>query len=92
MADVLVHDTDEDDCFEHLNMNFLEISEAGLTFMLSMCPSFTRHLQYLAHLISGEGLYPLKEKVASLVNLAPPIKVTKTKHIMGLALYCQNLL
>ena len=42
------------------------------------------HLQYL---ISGEGIYPLKEKAALLVNLIPPLDVSETSHIIDLALY-----
>ena len=32
-------------------------------------------------------MHPLKEKVASLVQLAPPTDVTETRHIIGLASY-----
>ena len=31
---------------------------------------FKRHLQYLGHFILGYGIYPLKEKVALLINLS----------------------
>ena len=46
---------------------------------------FKKDLQYLGNLISGERVYPLKETIASLVQVAPAADVTETRHITGLA-------
>ena len=58
------------------------ITEASLKLKPSKCVFFKRHLQY-----SGEGIYPLKEKVETIFDLRPPKDVTKTRHIIGLASY-----
>ena len=46
----------------------------------------------MGHLISGEGMYPLKEKVGSLVHLVPPTDVTETRHITGLIYYYRKFI
>ena len=56
------------------------------TKTFKMC-IFKRHLQWLGHLISGEGISPLKERVETIPNLAPPRDETETRHIIGLASY-----
>ena len=77
LNDILVHYKYEED---HLKQKLEQIKEVGLELKLSKCAFFKRHLQYLGHLISSEGIYPLKEKVASLIHATPQIVVTKTRH------------
>ena len=36
---------------------------------------------------TGQGMHPLKENLASLVQLAPHTDVTETRYIIGLASY-----
>ena len=45
----------------------------------------------LRTLMSGEGIYPLKEIVASFINLAPT-DVAETMYIIGLASYYRKLI
>ena len=54
---------------------------------------FIRQLQYLGHLISGEGIYPLEENLETIFDLELPTRdVTKTRHIIGLALYYRKFI
>ena len=85
MDDVLVHHAGENDHLEHFKTDF---SDEGLKLKLSKCAFCKRYLQYLGHLISGEGIYPLKEKL----ELSTPRDVTETRHIIGLAFYYKKLL
>ena len=71
MYHVLVHDSRDEDHFEHLKMIFLQIKETGLKLKLSKCAFFKWHHECLRHLVVGDGIYSLKEKVASPVNVAP---------------------
>ena len=78
-----MHDAMKKHHLKHLWMIFEKIRETELKLKLFKC-AFKRHFQHLGHLILGKGIYPLKEKVASLENLAPS-DVTGTRHIIGLA-------
>ena len=68
-------------------MIYLKIREAGLKLKLSKCAVLKRHLDYLGHLISGEGIYPLKKRCSLLVNLAPHGDVIETRLNIELASY-----
>ena len=47
---------------KHLKIIFEKIVEVGLKLKLLKCAFFNCHLHYLGHLISGEGMYILKER------------------------------
>ena len=85
MDDVLVHNASENDHLEHLKLIFQKIREAGLKLNLSKCAFVKRYLQYQGHPISGEGIYSLKEKLATIHDLGSPQRLTKTRHLVGLA-------
>ena len=82
MDDVLVHNSGENDHLEHLKLIFQNIREVGSKLKLSKCTCFDRHLQNLRNLISGEGIYPLKETFETILNLAPPKDVTESRNII----------
>ena len=76
MDDLLVHNISENDHLEHSKMIFQNIREAGLKLK---CTFFKRCLQYLGHLISGKGIYPLKGKDEIILNLVLSKDATKSK-------------
>ena len=49
-----------------------------------------RHIQYLGHLISPEGIQPLPKKLESIRNMSVPKKPKEIKQFLGLAgYYCK---
>ena len=64
----------------------------GLNLKPSKFNFFTLHIEYLGHLISGTGIYPLKQKVQAILDLAPPSNVTQVRHILGLASYYRKFI
>ena len=72
MDDLFGHDASETDHLEHLKRIFQKVREAGLTLNLSKCGFFKRHLLYLGYLISVEGIFPSKEKIEMILDLASP--------------------
>ena len=49
-------------------------------------------MKYIGHLISGPGIYPLKQKVQAILDLAPPSNVMHARHILGLASYFRKFI
>ena len=88
--DVLGHDASESDHLEHLKLIFQMIREAGLKLNLSKCAFFKRLLQHLGHLISGEGIYPLKERLETILNLKPPQRHNQKKTYNRTSLLLQQ--
>ena len=90
MDDILVHNRYEDH-LRHLKQIFEQIRKAALQLKLSKCVFFKRHLNYTQTLISGEGIYSLKEKVASLINI-PSKWCNGDKTYQSLAFYYRKII
>ena len=78
MDHVLVHSSAEKGHLKHPWMTFEKI-RGGLKLKLSKYVFFKKHLKYLAHLFSGERMFPLKEKIVSRVEPDPPMDCNKDK-------------
>ena len=60
--DVIIYSRTEQDHLTHLQKIFEKFQYAGLKLKSSKCDFFKLHMEYLGHLISGTGIYPLKQK------------------------------
>ena len=70
MYDVLVHDSSESDYLRTFeNDPSKDQRRRSKDKTLKIC--IFQNLQYVGHLISGEDIYPLKEEVEMILNLAP---------------------
>ena len=58
-----------------------------LKLKLSKCNFFKKHLQYLGHLISSDGLLPTVEKTVAIKDLASPTNVHEVQVVMGMFNY-----
>ena len=43
-----------------------------------------KHMQYLGHIISGDGIRPVPEKLSSIQNMPHPYTSTEVKQFLGL--------
>ena len=62
---------------------FQRLREADLKLNREKCNFFKSHIQYLGHLISGEGIKPLPEKLESIKEMPPK----EVKQFLGLIGY-----
>ena len=60
--------------------------------MESKCNFLKRHVQYLGHLISGEGIEPVPEKLDSIKNMPAPRTPKEVKQILGLIGYYRKFI
>ena len=60
---------------------FQRLREADLKLNREKCNFFKSHIQYLGHLISGEGIKPLPEKLESIKEMPPPTTPKEVKTI-----------
>ena len=51
---------------------------------------FKKHIQYLGHLISAEGIQPLPEKLESIVKMPALRTLKEVKQFLGLVAYYQK--
>ena len=90
--DVVVYIKTEQGHITHLQKIFEKFSYVGLKLRPSKCDFFKLHIEYHGHLILGTGIYPLKQKVQAVLDLAPPSNVTEVRHILELVSYYQKFI
>ena len=92
MDDVIIYSKIEQDNLTHLWKIFEKFCSAGLKLKPSKCDFFKLHIEYLGHLISGTGIYLLKQIVQAILDIAPPSNVTQVRHVLGLANYYRKFI
>ena len=66
--------------------------EAKLKLKESKCNFLKRHVQYLGHLISGEGIEPVPEKLESIKCMPAPRTPKEVKQFLGLIGYYRKFI
>ena len=87
LDDIIIFSKTEDEHLEHLETIFNRLGEAGLKLKLQKCSFFKKHIQYLGHLISDEGIQPLPEKLESIARMPIPKNAKQVKQFLGLVGY-----
>ena len=87
LDDILIFSTGIEAHLEHLRKVFLRLREAKLKLKASKCSFFKKHIQYLGHLVSGDGIEPLPEKLEAVENMPPPKTPKEVRQFLGLIGY-----
>ena len=69
---MLIHSPDIETHLKHIRILFQRLRKAGLKLKNSKCNYFKTHVQYLGHLVSGNGIKPLPEKLESVKKMPAP--------------------
>ena len=72
LDNILINSADVPTHLVHMRQLFQRLREADLKLNREKCNCFKIHIQYLGHLISGEGIKPLPEKLESIKEMPPP--------------------
>ena len=89
---IMVYSKTENEHLAHLRKVFKTFCYARMKLKPSKCYFFKLHIEYLGHLISDTGIYPLEQKIQAILDLAPPTNVTQVQHILGLASYYRKFI
>ena len=87
LDDILIFSSGVEAHLEHLRKVFLRLREAKLKLKASKCSFFKKHIQYLGHLVSGDGIEPLPEKLEAVENMPPPKTPKEARQFLGLVGY-----
>ena len=87
LDDILIFSPDNKTHLEHLEVVFQRLREADLKLTASKCNFFKKHIQYLGHLVSGEGIEPLPEKLEAVRKMPPPTTPKEVRQFLGLVGY-----
>ena len=80
LDDVLIHSPDIETHLKYIRILFQRLREADLKLKDSKCNYFKTHVQYLGHLVSGNGIRPLPEKLENASTYHPK----RSKTISGI--------
>ena len=87
LDDILVYSPDMETHLEHLRSLFEKLRKADLNLEEVKCNFLKKHIQYLGHIVSGEGITPLPEKLESIQKMLPPKTPKEVKQFLGLIRY-----
>ena len=87
LDDVLVFSSDMETHLKHLRILFKSLRSADLKPKEVKCNFLKKHIQYLGHIIPGEGIAPVPEKLESIQKMLPPQNPKEVKQFLGLIGY-----
>ena len=87
LDDIIIYSRSEKEYLEHLEEIFIRLKAAGLKLKLEKCCFSKRHIQYLGHLISADGIQPLPEKLESIAKMPAQKNPKEVKQFLGLVGY-----
>ena len=91
LDDIIIFSKTEKEHLQHLKEIFERLRKAGLKCKLQKCSFFKKHIQYLGHLISDEGIQPLPEKIREYSKDATAPKHKTGETIFGTCRLLQKI-
>ena len=82
LDDIIIFSKTEEEHLRHLEIIFERLREADLKLKLQKCSFFKKHIQYLGHLLSEEGIQPLPEKLESISKMPTPKNAKQVKQFL----------
>ena len=92
LDNIQVHSPDVPTHLKHIRQLFQRLREADLKLNMGKCNFFKTHIQYLGHLISGDGVEPLPKKLESIKKMPPPTTPKEIKEFLGLVGYYRKFI
>ena len=87
LDDIIIFSGTEEQHLAHIEEIFKRLEAADLKMKRSKCDFFKKHIHYLGHLISADGIRPLKDKLDSIRDMPAPCNSKEVKQFLGLVGY-----
>ena len=87
LDDILVYSPDIETHLEYLISLLEKLKEADLKLKEVKCNFLKKHIQYLGHIVSEEGITHLPEKLESIQKILAPKTPMEVKQFLGLIGY-----
>ena len=87
LDDIIIFSNTEEEHLAHIEEIFRRLEAADLKVKQSKCNFFKKHIHYLGHLISANGIQPLKDKLDTIWDMPAPHSSKEVKQFLGLAGY-----
>ena len=87
LDDILIYSKSEEEHEHHLRMVLQVLREHKLYAKLSNCSFYQKHIHYLGHIISKDGIAIDPEKIEAIREWSALKNVTEARSFMGLIGY-----
>ena len=81
LDDIIIFSETEEQHLAHIEEIFKWLEAADLKMKRSKCDFFKKHIHYLGHLISADGIRPLKDKLDSIRDMPAPLQFEGSQAI-----------
>ena len=88
--DILVYSRTEADHVEHVRIVLQILQDNGLFVKRKKCEFGSRELEYLGHIISGQGVKVDQQKIQAMTDWPAPTTITELRGFLGLTGYYQK--
>ena len=92
LDDILIYSPDVETHLKHLELIFQRLREVDLKLKMEKCSFLKKHIQYLGHIVSGEGIKPVPEKLSAIQQMPRPCTPKEVKQFLGLVGYYRKLI
>ena len=87
LDDIIIFSDTEEEHLTHIKEIFKRLEAADLKMKRPKCDFFKKHIHYLGHLISANGIRPLKDKLDMIHDMPALHNSKEVKQFLGLAGY-----
>ena len=87
LDDIIIFSDTEEEHLAHIEEIFRRLEAADLKMKRSKCDFFKKHIHYLGHLISANGIQPLKDKLDTIRDMPAPRSSKEVKQFLSLTGY-----
>ena len=92
LDDILIYSPDVQTHLKHLELIFQRLREVDLKLKMEKCSFLKKHIQYLGHIVSGDGLKPVPKKLSSIQQMPRPYTPKEVKQFLGLVGYYRKFI
>ena len=92
LDDILIYSPDVATLLKQIEMIFQRLREVGLKFKMEKCSFLKKHIQYLGHMVSKDGIKPVPEKLSSIQRMPHPYTPNEVKQFLGLVGYYRKFI
>ena len=87
LDDIIIFSDTEEEHLVHIKEIFKRLEAADLKMKRSKCDFFKKHIHHLGHLISADGIRPLKDKLDTIWDMPAPCNSMEVKQFLSLVGY-----
>ena len=84
LDDIIIFSKTPPEHLSHICMVYEKLKSANLSMKKSKCSFFLKEIQYLGHILSATGIWPLPSKTHAIQNMNPPTTPKQVRAFLGL--------